>query len=301
VIGRAVLLLAVLGLSGCGSVPIIRGERPTLAVQTQSLKQLLNMPDPASPVYVAVYGFTDQTGQHKPNDTYADYSFAVTQGGTSILMNALYDVDDGKWFDVLERNRLPDLLQEREIIRANRLEFSGPQGAPLPPLGPLHNAGIIMEGGIIGYDSNLLTGGFGANYLGIGASTQYRKDTVAVYLRTVSVLTGDVLTSVVANKTIYSVEFDGSVNEFVGFNKLLQVETGFSTNEPAQLAVKQAIEEAVYATVMEGAIRHYWSFADPAEQATMISEYEKTEDGDVVPPVDFSSAGAPEGDVKKES
>jgi len=273
---RAVLLMPLLTLNACASAPVFPGERPTLAVKTQSLNELQTLPPPASQLFVAVYAFTDQTGQHKPNDTYADYSFAVTQGATSILMNALYDTGQGKWFDVLERSRLPDLLQERQIIRANRLEFPGPAGTPLPPLGPLHNAGLVFEGGIIGYDSNLLTGGAGANYLGIGASTQYRKDTVAIYLRTISVLTGDVLTSVVANKTIYSVEFNASVNKFVGFNKLLQIETGFSTNEPVQLAVKQAIEEAVYSTVMEGAIRNYWSFADPQKQATLIAYYEKT-------------------------
>ena len=58
----------------------------------------------------------------------------------------------GSWFHVLERNRLPDLLQERQIIRANRIEFPAPNGKPMQPLGPLLNAGLILEGGIVGYD-----------------------------------------------------------------------------------------------------------------------------------------------------
>jgi len=97
----------------------------------------------------------------KQNDAFADYSFAVTQGGSSVLMDALKEVGRGTWFSVLERSRIGDLLQERQIIRANREENVGPDGRRLPPLGPLLNAGIILEGGIIGYDTNILTGGFG--------------------------------------------------------------------------------------------------------------------------------------------
>lgn len=287
------LLLGMLALTACTSAARVFAGPPTLATRTESLDDLINLPPPAHKLYVSVFAFQDQTGQHKPNDNYADYSFAVTQGGATILINALHDAGAGDWFGVLERNRLPDLLEERQIIRANRIEYPGPNGRPLPPLGPLLNAGVILEGGIVGYDSNLLTGGLGANFLGIGGSVSYRKDTVAVYMRAVSVLTGEVLTSVVANKTIYSAGVDGNINKFVGFNKLLQVETGFTTNEPAQLAVKQAIEKAVYATIMEGALDHYWSFADPSKQATLTAQYLRTRDGTVPQPKPVSAPATP--------
>jgi len=149
----------------------------------------------------------------------------------------------------------------------------------LPPLGPLLNAGTIFEGAIVGYDSNLVTGGIGANYLGVGASTQYQKDTVTVSLRVVSTLTGEILTAVDTTKTIYSVLVDASVFKFVGFNKLLQAEGGFSTNEPVTLCVTQAIELAVYATIMEGTLKDYWGFADKAAQAKLTAAYVKTRDG----------------------
>ena len=48
---------------------------------------------------------------------------------------------------------------------------------------------MILEGGIIGYDSNIETGGRGARTLGIGGQTQYRRDVVIVSLRAVSTLT----------------------------------------------------------------------------------------------------------------
>lgn len=283
-IGRRVFVLGTMGaLGGCASAARTFSSAPYLAVRTQSMDDLETLPPPEHKLYTAVFAFLDETGQHKPNQNFAEYSFAVTQGGTSILINALHEAGNGKWFEVLERARLTDLLQERQIIRANRLEFPGPDGKPLPPVGPLLNAGSLFEGGIIGYDSDLITGGAGASYLGIGGDVKYRKDNVQVYMRTVSVINGEILTSVVANKTIYSVALQGSIFRFVGFNKLLQAEAGLTTNEPVELAVKQAIELGVYATIMEGCLAHIWSFADPAKQAALLKAYMKTRGGMVDP------------------
>lgn len=275
----AMLAATACTLSACGtSLARLAAEPPTLGARTESAAQLRDLPAPKQKLFVAVFAFQDQTGQHKPNDTYADYSFAVTQGGASILMDALHEAGRGQWYAVLDRNRLGDLFQERQIIRANRTEAPGPDGKPLPALGPLFNAGIIFEGGIVGYDSNVLTGGIGANFLGIGGDTQYRKDNVAVYLRAVSVLTGEVLVSVVTNKTIYSVALNGGANRYVGFNKLLQIEAGVTTNEPRQLAVRQAIEKAVYAATLEGAERGYWAFADEQAGKSLLRRYVATHD-----------------------
>ena len=249
---------------------------------TKSFDDLIALSPPLRRLDVAVFRFLDQTGQHKPNTAFADYSFAVTQGGTNLLIKALRDAGRGSWFRVVERANVADLLQERQIIRANRIEYTGPNKEPLPELGPLLNAGLILEGGIVGYDSNIVTGGVGANYLGIGASTQYSKDTVTVSLRAVSTLTGEVLTAVETTKTIYSVLFDGSVYKFVGFNKLLQAEAGFSTNEPVTICVTQAIELAVYATIMEGAVQHQWAFQNSAVQAVLTQDYLKTRGDQIV-------------------
>lgn len=275
------MLGGMLVLTGCSSAAQTFSTPPSLSTRTEALDDLLNLPPPSNRLDTAVFAFLDQTGQHKPNQTYADYSFAVTQGGTALLTKALDDAGAGSWFRVLERNRIGDVLQERQIIRANRIEYAGPSGKQLPPLAPLLNAGTIMEGGIVGYDSNLITGGIGANYLGIGGDVQYQKDTVGVSLRTVSTLSGEVLTDVQANKTIYSAELEGSIFKFVGFNKLLQVEAGFSTNEPVTLCVNEAIELAVYATIMEGTLKGYWGFVDAARQKQLIDDYLKTRGGEL--------------------
>ncbi|WIM09344.1 MAG: Curli production assembly/transport component CsgG [Enhydrobacter sp.] len=290
---RALIWIALLAVGGCSQA---FSERPTLAERTQSLDDLLKLPPPRARLDTAVFRFLDQTGQHKPNDTFAEYSFAVTQGGTNLLIKALHDAGSGSWFRVVERSNIGDLLQERQIVRANRIQYAGPKGA-VRPLGPLLNAGTIFEGGIVGYDSNIVTGGAGANYLGIGASVQYRKDTVTVALRTVSTLTGEVLTAVEVSKTIFSTLLDASIFKFVDFNKLLQAEVGFSTNEPVTICVTQAIELAVYATIMEGTLKGYWGFADQATQARLTEDYLKTRGG-VLPYMPRTTAPAPISTVR---
>ena len=57
-----------------------------------------------------------------------------------------------------------------------------------------------MQGGVVDYETNLRTGGVGARTLGIGASRQFREDTVTVTLRTVSVLTGEILIEVLSDQ-----------------------------------------------------------------------------------------------------
>ncbi|MFC3124051.1 CsgG/HfaB family protein [Pseudoroseomonas globiformis] len=281
---RAAMAAAgLLTLAACGTTPAtMMAESPTFGARTESRDALRGLPAPAQRLDVAVFNFQDQTGQHRPNENFAEYSFAVTQGGASILINALRDAGGAnRWFHVLERNRLADLLQERQIIRANRAEHLGADGQPLPPLAPLRNAGIMLTGGIIGYDSNVLTGGAGASFLGIGGSTEYRRDNVSVYLRAVSIASGEVLVSVTADKTIYSVALQGLANRYVGWNKLLQIEGGVTTNEPRQLAVRQAIEKAVHGMILDGADKGYWRFADEAQGRAMIEDYLATRDGEV--------------------
>lgn len=274
---RTLLLMAACGLvvSGCASSQpeSAFAEPPALETKTAMLDDLQALPPPARQLTVAVYNFEDQTGQNKPNETFSEYSRAVTQGAATILVNALERAGRKSWFKVVERKGLPALLQERQIIRAMRETYGGPQSLP-----PMTYAGILLEGGIVGYDSNTLSGGFGARFLGVGADTQYRRDTVTVYLRAVSVQTGDVLKSVSTTKTVYSVLLRGGAFRFVGFNKLLEIETGVTTNEPVQLAVKQAIEKAVYSLIIEGALDGYWQFRGPEAQP-LVDRYLEERDG----------------------
>lgn len=248
-------------------------NEPKVASATKSGNTLLTLPPARQKVVVALYSFEDQTGQYKPSDDITDYSRAVTQGGLAIVSKALLDAGNRSWFTVVERGGLKNLMQERQIIRAMRDQYTLPSGESLPDIGPLLYAGVLLEGGIVSYESNILTGGMGAKWLGVGGSTEYRRDLVTVYLRATSIQTGEVLLSVNTSKTIFSSSLQGGAYRYVSLNRLLELESGVSVNEPPQFAVRQAIEMAVYSMVMEGAIGGLWEFADNNAGAQAIADY----------------------------
>lgn len=259
-LSRGVAIMLALVLSGCTSTPISVAPQPGHTSSTREM--LMELPAPRQKVVVAVFNYPDLTGQYRPSETVTTYSRAVSQGGGSILVRALQDAGRGRWFTVLEREALQNLLTERQIIRETRAQYAGPDGQQLPPPPPLLYAGVLLAGGVIGYDSNTLTGGLGARYFGIGGNTEYRQDTVTVYLRAVSTQTGEILGSVTAQKTLLSLAISANVFRFIDVQRLFEFEAGLSINEPGLMALEQAIELAVYELVMEGALAGVWSFAD---------------------------------------
>lgn len=269
---KALLAGAALALAACTSTPIETPPVPTETTSTE--RKLIALPQPTQPIPVAVYAYPDRTGQFKFSETVQLNSRAVTQGAEAILIEALKETAQGGWFQVVERAGLQNLLTERQIIRETRANFLDDNGQPLPPPPPLLFAGVILEGGIIGYDTNTLTGGAGARYFGVGADVKYREDTVTVFLRAVSTQSGEVLKSVSSKKKVLSLGFQGSIFRFIEFQRLLEVEAGITTNEPGLFALKKAIEQAVYQLVVEGARDDIWSFNDVAQGEAIIREYE---------------------------
>lgn len=285
------LFTLFLVFSGCslssslGSVPKEALEtEATLAPVTKTEQMLRSLPAPRAPVAVAVYEFVDYTGQNKPAEI-PQYSRAVTQGGLAMLKKALLDAGNHHWFRVVERGGINNLLNERKIIRSMRTEYLSADGRRLPPLAPLTYAGVILEGGITSYESNVASGGLGARYLGIGGSTKYSRDMVTVYLRAVSVTTGEVLLSVSTSKTVFSIGLSGGLFKFVAYDKITEGEAGVTYNEPPQLAVRQAIELAVYSLIMEGCKSKFWSMTDPSKQVMVYDNYQHQfkEDGSPTP------------------
>ena len=280
------MLVCTVALTGCTTLPddgrdLIPETSPMAVIpkRTQTQNLLATIPPPQRPVAIAVYGFTDQTGQFKPNDAGQTLSRAVTQGGGSILAKALQDAGNRQWFTIVERESLRNLLNERQIIREMRERYLGETNVNAQALPAMLFAGVLLEGGIIGYDTNTVTGGAGAAFLGIGGRTEYRQDTVTVYLRAVSVRTGEVLTTVTASKTIASTSLGASAFKFVAFKELLEAEAGFTTNEPDHLALQQAIEKAVYGLVMEGVELKLWDFADAKAGWPLLWRYKQERDG----------------------
>ena len=255
--------------------PPKRLHQATLVPTTAVHKDLVSLPPPKKKIPVAVYEFKDQTGQYKYSPKVATYSRAVTQGAASILVKAL---GDSGWFIPIEREGLHRLLKEREIISSIREKLGehlkDRQGPSLPPLPPLLYAHMILEGGIISYDANFITGGFGAKYFGLGGDIQYRKDQVAIYLRAVSTKDGKILKSVSTTKTILSKEVQLGIFRYVRLGKLLEAETGLTTNEPPQMCVLEAIEKAVLSLIMEGILDGICQLENPEDiKSPMIQRY----------------------------
>ena len=270
---QTILSLAVVAvLSGCASSSAIREkitgnqfDEPKVE-SSKFLKKDSNklQPPEGGPLPVAVYGFRDLTGQRKSQPLIASLSSAVTQGAENYLIKALQDVGDQRWFTVLERVGLENLIKERQMIRQMREQYQGRDAKMLPPM---MFAGIIMEGGIVGYDSNTLTGGSGVRLFGIGGSTQYQSDTVTVTLRTVSVSTGEILTTVTVTKTVLSYMDKITLLRFVGDGttlganaNALEGEIGGSINESINKAIDVAVQAAVIQTINEGARKGHWAF-----------------------------------------
>lgn len=264
-------------LTACQTVPgtnlVTQDANVTKITQTQ--KELILLPPPATKVAVAVYGFEDKTGQFKPTEAGQTLSRAVSQGGSEFLIKALQDAGDKSWFTVIERANLNNLLKERQIISEMRQRYLGESQNAQGGLPPLLFAGVIFEGGIVGFDANTATGGVAARYLGIGGATEYRQDLVTVNLRAVSVRTGEVLASVTTEKMIASVGVQGNAFRFVTFDNLLEADAGVTSNEPGVVAMRQAIEKSVYALIMEGSHMGLWGFKDNAKGTALLQDYWK--------------------------
>lgn len=243
-------------LVGCAANPMLFDTQEAEKVEPTKFKRPFPEPESGQPVVVAVYSFTDKTGQRKDSGSVAKFSSAVTQGGESLLLKALADVGDGQWFRIVERVGLDNLLKERQLIRSSREESK-----EVNILRPILYAGMIIEGAIVSYDTNKRTGGFGWRYLGIGPSTQYQEDIVTVSLRAINVQTGEVIITVNTQKTILSVAT--SIATFKFFDqgtKAFENEIGSTSTEPGVYAVKAAVDLAVEELVYQGETKGLWKF-----------------------------------------
>ena len=277
------LIVAIL-LTGCATGSAIREklvgnqfDEPVVeSSKYLNKKENKLLPPVGGPIPVAVYSFQDKTGQRKYVPNVASFSTAVTQGAEGFLIKALQDVGDGRWFTPLERVGLDNLIKERQMIRQMREAYQGREAKALPPM---LFAGIIMEGAIVGYDSNMLTGGNGMRIFGIGASTQYQSDTVTINLRTVSVSTGEILTNTTVTKTVLSYMDKLTLLRFVndGTNSV-EGELGGSINESVNKAIDVALQAALVNTITEGARKGHWAFKEESYKIEHVSQVVPTKD-----------------------
>ena len=263
-----IILLSTL-LVGCAT------NKASFDVKTQTVayKDLSSVKAPeGDPVIIAVYDFLDMTGQKKPGGNFASMSSAVTQGSYQLLIKALQDAGDGKLFRVVEISSLASLLQERKLIRTTRQLANGENAEPLPAL---LFAGAYITGGIVGYDSDIKSGGIGARVLGIQANKQYREDIVTIILRLVNVQTGEVVITTTVEKTIVSTSTGSDVFKYFDADTMLvEIEAGYAKNEPVTFAVRKAIEKGVVDLIHLGAQKELWKFSvDEVVEVPQIKDY----------------------------
>lgn len=260
---RLILSILLLGLllTGCSTVrpygDISSPDAPKISGIINPVFKEVPAPD-GPPIAVAVYAFADKTGQRKPSATLSQFSTAVTQGAESYLIKSLQEAGNRQWFTVVERVGLDNLLKERQMIRQTRELYDGDKAKMLPPM---TLAGVIIEGAIVDYNSNTLTGGSGARILGIGPYTQYTQDLVVISLRLISVQTGEVLTTVTVEKNLLSTHDGLTVFKF--FNQgtqAFELDSSQTYNEPGNYALRSAIEAAVLELIRKGESQGLWKF-----------------------------------------
>jgi curli production assembly/transport component CsgG len=286
---KTIIALALLALTGCASVQKAGLDYKPKVAENKLQREFDIIPPPANgKLTVAVYQFSDKTGQRKQVPNIASFSTAVTQGADALLIRALQDVGRSRWFEVVERGNIDALTKERLIITQMRQAYEGEKAQKLMPL---TFAGVILEGGVIGYDTGLESGGIGYNFLGIGPTTQYSKDIITVSLRAISVNTGKILATVTVTKVVYStsdtiaifksIEPTGSIIQQVfkpntGYNSatsgIFQFEAGFTINEATTIALKTTIEASVLELINEGQRKGVWDFKDVPPPEPTIAE-----------------------------
>ncbi len=268
----ALILMVLVAACGPYMYQPLQPRRATLGQESPAKRVLLDLPKAKEKIVVAVYKFRDQTGQYKASETGANWSTAVTQGATTILIRAL---EESGWFIPIERENMANLLNERKIIRTSRSQYEGAEDKNNSLLPPLLFAGVILEGGIISYETNILTGGAGIRYFGADASGQYREDKVSIYIRAVSTANGKVLKTVYTTKSILSQEVSVGLFRYVQVMRLLEAETGFTYNEPAEICVTEAIEKAVESLIIEGVHDKLWGLQNPKDTiSTAFNNYQ---------------------------
>ena len=256
-----------------GDMPFVEGT-PTKTL-LQDMPELINTPTDGEgnpvKITVAVYKFPDVTGQRKQ----VGLSTAVSQGADVWVIQALMAVSNGSWFTVVERASLDSLVKERQLIRNTRELYDG-SGAK-DALQPMLFAGLLLEGGIVGYDTNTTSGGAGARYFGIGSHEEYRTDQVTISLRLIAVQTGEILLTVSSTKTIASVSNGADIFRFLDLGtRALEIESGNAANEPVNYAIRTAIEYGILQMLYDGKEQGLWEWEVP-----IVAEYKNIPQSDI--------------------
>lgn len=247
------------------------GPQPVAGPLTTTAQSLEDLRPPPRPITVAVYDFPDLTGQRKPGGVVADLSTAVTQGASSLVIEALKSAGGGGWFDVVDRTRDADQARERSI----RLAAETNDGKkPAPVMVPLRPADYILNGGIITYERSIESGDATADWLGLGGGADTNRNFVSVTMRLVNAETAEVVQSVTVHKSIDSVtagifsrnraapygEYPQSLLDiYPSLSDALDANFSRTVGELTEIALREAIETAIRDLIIKCKADGVWS------------------------------------------
>ncbi|MEO7688336.1 MAG: CsgG/HfaB family protein [Sphingomonas sp.] len=255
-----VSLLAV-GLTGCVSMHQARlapGEEPTLI--GPAVRDNRTPMDPAlacfgnviaarhaRPLVIAVGDVRDYTGKYSVNE-----GNAITQGGALMVSSALGKL--GSAVGLAER--FDPTIAERELGYTDRRQLgdgavhdvagaSGPGKVPWLPYygGSIAASDYYIVGGITELNYDIRSGGIDTQISQVGPKARTFTQSVAIDLRIVDTRSLLVVKTVSLTKqfTGYEVGFD--IFRFFGSN-LFDINVGAKGQEPLQLGIRTALEEA---------------------------------------------------------
>jgi curli production assembly/transport component CsgG len=285
---RVLTPLALLGLSACSHLPPVNDPPAHVAVIGSLAKtspMLAQLPPAPRQITVAVYDFPDLTGQRKPTPPGAvvsELSTAVTQGASSIMIEALKAAGSGTYFNVVDRTRDADQVRERSVIadstgspsnkpdkKADGKAGSSAANANIRRLRP---AEYIINGGLVAFERSVLISNSSLAILGIGGSKSVIRNYVSVTMRMVRADTAEVVASVTAYRSVdtdtagissHSRASNGLfpdtlLTKYPSPSDYLEADFSGTRNEMTQIAIREAIEAGLIELIDRGNQMALW-------------------------------------------
>lgn len=254
--------IVAIALSGCatlptqtfapGEMPVVQGPAvrdnitPMEGVLACFADGVASTGEP--PLVIATGDIKDYTGKYSINE-----GNAITQGGALMVYSALGKLSGA----VRMAERYDPSIAERELAYADRRQLGdgnphtlgGPDGNQIVPWLPYYGGTIqksdyFIVGGITELNYNIASGGaeFGINQ--IGAKNRIYTQSVGIDLRIVNTETLMVVKTVSLTKQFSGYEVGFNVFRFFG-SDLFDINVGSKGQEPLQLGIRTALEEAV--------------------------------------------------------
>jgi curli production assembly/transport component CsgG len=184
------------------------------------------------------------------------------------------------WFVPVEYNNVDNLINgqpTKPSVPSTAVESSNPAASQGPT--------IILEAGLFSHDANALSDEEASKYVTNRVSNRYRQDRATVFIRALSAQSGKVLKTIYWTRTVLSQPVDATTYRYMLVNHFNIIHTGTTTISPDQIAIVEAMKQAVSGLVIEGVRDGLWVAGNlsAAQTRSIIAAYEAER-------IDFSEA-----------